>query len=231
MRTRIPVPIPNVLAAPRDWVMERPMKPPRKRAITAMILWSREMTQRRWKSLGSAMSSHHTVVNTTVHSGISFSSRATRDNELNEPVVANCVLTLLPMIPCNPILALANPRQIKAGTLVQAGSSRESATLGSCDLNMATAAAMVKSAWINVPKMSHARVLAPILSPMRPRKAPPIKVRIDVSACLSAMWKLWSVWPGWKSRAKARASCTVLPVWKPTQTKMAEKETASLVFC
>ena len=89
---------------------------------------------------------------------------------------------------------------------------------------------MVNSAWMNVPRKSHARDLGPMWSPMRPRDAPAMKVSTEHSACWSAMWKEVSRWPGGpeKSRARARASWTELPVWKPHQTKMAVKETESL---
>ena len=83
---------------------------------------------------------------------------------------------------------------------------------------------------MNVPRKSHARVFAPNLSPMRPMNAPAMKVSRDVSACLSAMWKEVSRCPGGPEnrRARARASWTEFPVWKPHQTKTAEKETESL---
>ena len=57
-----------------------------------------------------------------------------------------------------------------------------------------------------------------------------MKVRTEVSACWSARWKEVSRWPGGpeKRRARASASWTELPVWKPHQTKTAEKETESL---
>ena len=68
------------------------------------------------------------------------------------------------------------------------------------------AAAMVKRVWIIVPKKSHARVFEPILSPIRPRDAPPRKVKRETRACLSAIsnWKF--VFPGENNRAIAKAN-------------------------
>lgn len=54
--------------------------------------------------------------------------------------------------------------------------------------------------------MSHRRLLLPILSPIRPRDAPPRKVMSETRACRSAMWKEKSVLPGEKRRASASAS-------------------------
>lgn len=122
-------------------------------------------------------------------------------------MVANCVFTLLPMIPCRPIDALANPSATKARAFVHAGSPRLSATPPWPLCQTARAAAMVKSVWSRVPRKSHRRVLAPILSPIRPRKEPPRKERREVRACRSGMRKEKSVWPGLNKRAMARANC------------------------
>lgn len=123
-------------------------------------------------------------------------------------VVANCVFTRFPIIPCNPILALMNPMQTNVSVLDHAGSDRASAVDGWPLFHTQSAAAIVKRAWMNVPRNSQARVLAPIRSPMRPRKAPKMKVMTDVRACLSARWKEVSRSPGgpWKRRARANAS-------------------------
>ena len=136
----------------------------------------------------------------------------------------------MPMIPCRPRLALINAIATNVSAFDHAGSPRISATEPCPLLNAVTAAAMVKSAWMNVPMKSQARVFAPMRSPMRPRDAPAMKVSTDVSACWSARWKEVSRWPGGpeKRRARARASWTELPVWKPHHTKMAEKDTESL---
>ena len=101
----------------------------------------------------------------------------------HSPVVANCVFTRLPMIPCNPILALMKPTATNVSAFDHAGSPRTSATLPCPLFHAVSAAAMVKSAWMKVPRKSHARVFAPILSPTRPMAEPAMKVRTDVSAC------------------------------------------------
>jgi hypothetical protein len=99
-----------------------------------------------------------------------------------------------------------------------------------------------------VPRNNHRRVFAPILSPIRPRNAPKMKVKTEVRACWSARWKEVSRSPEgpWKRRARARASWkerqraekddrvygrltwTVLPVWNAHHTKTAEKQITSL---
>jgi hypothetical protein len=68
------------------------------------------------------------------------------------------------------------------------------------------AAAAVKRAWMKVPRMSQARVLLPMRSPMRPKNAPPRKVRTETRACRSARRKEKSVVEGAKRRASASAS-------------------------
>ena len=50
----------------------------------------------------------------------------------------------------------------------------------------------------------------------------------EVSACWSASWKEAGPGPGGRRRARAMESWTVLPVWKPAQTKVVEYDTASL---
>lgn len=156
------------------------------------------------------------------------------------------------MMPCTPRLALMNPIATKLSVFVHAGSPLSSAMLPPippliprpnmptppCPLfHDASAAAIVKSAWMNVPRTSHLRVWLPILSPRRPMKAPRLKVMREVRACWSALWKEASRREGppgvaegvnSKRRAMARASWAKLPVWKPHQTKMAEKEMQSL---
>ena len=107
----------------------------------------------------------------------------------HSPVVANCVFTRLPMIPCNPMLALMKPTATNVSAFDHAGSPRTSATLPCPLFHAVRAAAMVKRAWIIVPRKSQRRVLAPMRSPMRPRKAPKTKVRTEVRACLSGRWK------------------------------------------
>jgi len=81
------------------------------------------------------------------------------------------------------MLALMNPTQTKDNALVHAGSARESATAACPLFQMAMAAAMVKKVWIKVPRASHARVLQPILSPMRAMDAPRMNVMREQSAC------------------------------------------------
>jgi hypothetical protein len=63
---RSPAATPSVTAEPVACKHARERKAPRMRAVTAMILWSREMTSlRNLKRFGSAISSHQTVVSTT----------------------------------------------------------------------------------------------------------------------------------------------------------------------
>jgi hypothetical protein len=101
-----------------------------------------------------------------------------------------------------------SPRHANALAVVHAGAPRLSANAPWCASSTETAAAIVRSAWMRVPVTSHARVFAPMRSPMRPRNAPKMKESTDVSACWSAMWKDVSRWPAgpWKSRASAMAS-------------------------
>ena len=115
----------------------------------------------------------------------------------------------MPMMPWRPMLTLMNPIAANVSAFVHTGSARESVTLGWPLFHAHRAAAMVNSAWRNVPMKSHARVLAPMRSPMRPMNAPATKVVIEVRACLSARWKVVSRCPGgpWKRRASARDSC------------------------
>ena len=122
------------------------------------------------------------------------------------PVVANWELTRLPIIPCKPTVALANPKATKLSAFVHAGSPLNPAIEPCPPFQTVRAAAMVNNAWIIVPRNSHARVFEPILSPMRPREAPPRKVRSETSACLSAISNSKLVLPGEKSRAIARAN-------------------------
>lgn len=142
-------------------------------------------------------------------------------------MVVNCVFTRLPMMPCSPTLALMKPTVTKESALVHAGSKRSVATLIWPLFQIATAAAIVKSAWMKVPSMSHARERGPMRSPSRPMNAPALKVRSEQSACWSAMWNVWSAGLE-KRRAIASASWTVFPVWKPAHTKIAVNWTASL---
>lgn len=123
-------------------------------------------------------------------------------------VVANCVFKRLPMMPCKPMLALISPKHAYVLALDHDGTSRVEATLPSPLFQSEIAAAIVKSAWIIVPRNNQRRVLAPIRSPMRPIKAPKRKVVRAVRACLSAIWKEVSRCPGgpWKRRASARES-------------------------
>jgi hypothetical protein len=65
MRTRNPAPIPNEAGEPIDCKIARLQNPPTKTEETAIILRSRDATRRAENSLGSAMSSHQTVVSTT----------------------------------------------------------------------------------------------------------------------------------------------------------------------
>jgi hypothetical protein len=92
------------------------------------------------------------------------------------------------MIPCKPMLVLISPKQAYVLALDHAGTSRVEATLPCPLFQSEIAPAIVKSAWINVPRDSHKRVFAPMRSPIRPMKAPKIKVVRDVRACLSARW-------------------------------------------
>lgn len=114
----------------------------------------------------------------------------------------------MPMMPCRPMLALMKPMVAKVSAFVHTGSARESVTDGCPLFHTHSAAAMVKSVWMNVPRKSHARVFEPMRSPMRPRKAPPRNVVMEVRACLSARWKEKSRWPTgpWKRRARASDS-------------------------
>ena len=99
------------------------------------------------------------------------------------PVVVNWVLRRLPMMPCRPMLALMNPTATKERVLVHAGSPRLSATLAEPLCQRTMAPHMVKRVWIKVPRVIHKRVLHPILSPMRPRKAPKMKESTEQRAC------------------------------------------------
>lgn len=105
-------------------------------------------------------------------------------------MVVNCVFTRLPMIPCSPMLALMKPTATKESALVHAGLKRSVATLIWPLFQIATAAAMVNTAWMNVPSMSHARERGPMRSPRRPMNAPPLNVRSEQRACWSAMWNV-----------------------------------------
>jgi hypothetical protein len=106
------------------------------------------------------------------------------------------------------MLALIRPKHAYVPALVHAGSERIEARLPCPLFQSEIAAAIVKSAWMNVPRNNHRRVFVPIRSPMRPINAPKRKVVREVRACLSAMWKEVSRCPGepWKRRASARAS-------------------------
>ena len=129
-----------------------------------------------------------------------------KGRERNSPVVPNCVFIRRPMIPCKPMLAPISPKHAYAVALAHAGVPRPDATLLSPLFQSAIAAAMVKSAWMNVPRNSHKRVFAPIRSPMRPMKIPKINVVKDVRACLSARRNDVSRWPGGPSKRRASAS-------------------------
>ena len=183
MRTLKPTATPIVPAVPICPRMARPVNAPRKSAPAAMRRWSRVMT--RWRIVnrrGSDMSSTQTVVSTTV---------ARRRQQLarygiklwHALVVPNCVLRRFPRIPCTPRAALMNARPTKVRRFVQAGSSRSSAMLPWPDFQKEMAAAMVKSAWMNVPAISHNLLCAPTLSPMRPMNAPRLKEMSEHSAC------------------------------------------------
>jgi hypothetical protein len=158
------------------------------------------------------MSSHQTVVSTTLKrlSVVSHppSHPSRKMGERDPLVVANCVPKRFPMIPCKPMLALISPKHAYVAALLQAGTSRVEATLPCPLFQSEIAAAIVKSAWMIVPRNNHRRVFAPIRSPMRPMKAPKRKVVREVRACLSAIWKEVSWCPGgpWKRRASARES-------------------------
>lgn len=75
-----------------------------------------------------------------------------------------------------------NTMQMNDNAFVHIGSPRLSATLGSPLFQMVNAADIVKSAWINVPRISQIRDFAPILSPMRAILAPRMKEIRDVRA-------------------------------------------------
>jgi len=120
-------------------------------------------------------------------------------------VVVNWVLTRFPMIPCNPRLKLRNATHMNDSTFVHKASPLLSATLGSPLCHIVKAADMVNNAWMNVPSISHARVLGPILSPIRPMKAPTANEIREVRASLSALWKVVSRCPGGPSNRRARA--------------------------
>jgi hypothetical protein len=158
------------------------------------------------------MSSHQTVVSTTFKTDYPLLARppiyTPREEGRDALVVANCVLKRLPMMPCKPMLMLISPKHAYVAALVHAGTARVEETLPSPLFQRDIAAAIVKSAWMTVPRNNHRRVFTPIRSPMRPIKAPKRKVVTEVRACLSAMWKEVSRCPGepWKSRASARAS-------------------------
>jgi hypothetical protein len=111
------------------------------------------------------------------------------------------------MIPCKPRLALMKPKLANANAFDHAISPRFVPIEPWLDCQMVRAAAMVRSAWIKVPRRSHARVFAPMRSPMRPMKAPARKVRTEQRASLSGRWKVWSE-PRSKRRARAMASYT-----------------------
>ena len=131
MSNLTPVPTPRVAGDPMTSIKARPANPPTKRARMAISLWSRETTPlRSVKSLGSATSSHHTVVRTTGKECQNADAPQQIVEHLNIPVVANCVFTLFPMMPCKPRLALKKPMVTKARTPVQAGFPRDSAMLG-----------------------------------------------------------------------------------------------------
>jgi hypothetical protein len=122
------------------------------------------------------------------------------------------VFNRLPRIPCTPRLALINATPTKVRVFVQAGSSRAFDMLGWPAFQNAIAAAIVNSAWMNVPVMSHRRLCAPTLSPIRPTKAPKLNEMSEHSACWSALWKDISRKPGEpsKRRQRAMASCGML---------------------
>ena len=61
-------------------------------------------------------------------------------------VVANCVFTRLPMIPCKPMLALISPKHAYVLASVHAGELRPDATLPCPLFQSEIAAPMVKSA-------------------------------------------------------------------------------------
>jgi hypothetical protein len=106
------------------------------------------------------------------------------------------------------MLTLIKAKHAYVRALVHAGSERTEARLPCPLFQSEIAAAIVKSAWMNVPRNNHRRVFVPIRSPMRPINAPKRKVVREVRACLSAMWKEVSRFPGepWKRRASERAS-------------------------
>jgi len=112
------------------------------------------------------------------------------------------------MIPCKPMLALIRLKHAYVPALLHAGSERAEARLPCPLFQREIAAAIVKTAWMSVPRNNHRRVFAPILSPMRPISAPKRKAVREVNACLFAMWKVGSRCPGepWKRRASPMAS-------------------------
>ena len=120
-------------------------------------------------------------------------------------VVPNCVFRRLPSIPCTPRLALMKAKPTKDNAFVQAGSSRASDMLGCAAFQNAIAPAIVKRAWMNVPAMSHIRLCAPTRSPIRPTKAPRLKLIKEHNACWSALWNVWSWNPGAPSKRRASA--------------------------
>lgn len=124
---------------------------------------------------------------------------------INARVVVNCVLTLFPMIPCNPRLMLRNATQRNDRAFVHNASPLLSAMLPAPLRQIVSAAAMVNSVCRNVPSMSHSRVLLPILSPILPRKAPNAKQRREVRASLSPLWNVRSRCPLGPSKRRARA--------------------------
>lgn len=69
---------------------------------------------------------------------------------------------------------------------------------------MRTAAATVHKACNIVPRNNHIRDLGPILSPIRPKKAPARNAEIDVRVSRSVSWKV-VVDPGTSDAAKKRA--------------------------
>jgi hypothetical protein len=94
----------------------------------------------------------------------------------------NWVFTRFPIIPCNPKLKLKNETHANDSTSVHKGSPLLSATLADPLFHIVRAADMVNRAWINVPSMSQARDLHPILSPILPINAPNANEIKDVSA-------------------------------------------------
>ena len=203
IRTRKPTPTPIVPAVPIWPSIERPTKAPRNKATAAISLWSRVMT--RWRNLkrrGSDMSSTHTVVNTTTDLSI---WRINICVYIYALVVPNCVFRRLPSIPCTPRLALMKAKPTKDNAFVQAGSSRALDILGWPAFQNATALAIVKRAWMNVPAMSHIRLCAPTRSPIRPTNAPRLKLIKEHNACWSALWNVWSWDPGVPSKRRASA--------------------------